>query len=302
MPAKPFWTRVGINSFCLADEGQRLLVTPRKVKIDVDSSEAQIVADFVERSGASVQQATDDLNKHMILQGLPLYSVSAVQSLIERLQPQRSYIQRKKQGTYDKESPWAIRRLAQTTQLLLRTGKPQSIVHEKFYTETVQDGDGNSTKTWPPFLDAETLQRDYPVDLEYVAFWDESHRQCVIGSAAAMVGRNYYTLKFKRDEDGKLDLNGDYDYKSVLWSMSSMPKRQGLNLVLQSTGTVMGILWAKFWSPLITVPESSFPSKTLPRRLLHRLPKSRHSLILLPRHKAGMVLIVTWLCSTVMIL
>ena len=30
-----------------------------------------------------------------------------------------------------------------------------------------------------------------------------------------MAGRNY-TLKFKRDEDGKLDLNGDYDYESVL--------------------------------------------------------------------------------------
>ena len=58
------------------------------------------------------------------------------------------------------------------------------------------------------------LQRDLmgPLDLSHIVWWDETHRKCHIGGFSA--GRDF-CLKFKRDEQGKLDSNGQYSDKEV---------------------------------------------------------------------------------------
>jgi predicted RNA-binding protein YlxR (DUF448 family) len=54
-----------------------------------------------------------------------------------------------------------------------------------------------------------------PLKPQQVAWWDETHRKCIIGGQRA--GATHY-VRFPRTPEGKLDLEaGKYDDSEVAW-------------------------------------------------------------------------------------
>ena len=67
-----------------------------------------------------------------------------------------------------------------------------------------------------PF-DRKMLRELYPVDPEKVGTWDEMHRECCIGDAAAQVGRGFQE-KYLQDATGEVDLaNGKISDDTDQW-------------------------------------------------------------------------------------
>lgn len=162
----------------------------RPIQIQADSMEAQIIADCLE-SGLSVEKTKEILNNHLLELGKDGHTKSAIQSLMLRLNPKIERITKRKQGSKDPNNPWSRARLLWSKQLLIRFGEMPS--------DTTQ----------PRFNRAQTGS----LHLDQVVWWDETHRKCLIGG---LTTNRHFTMKFKRNEDGKLDAtNGKYDEKRI---------------------------------------------------------------------------------------
>jgi hypothetical protein len=181
--------------------GQRhkgILPLGRQSFISLDSVEAQVIADCLE-SGFSIPQTQWQVNQHRKESGEPSFTLSPIRNCIKRLQPSIRKVLRGSQGSDDPNSPWARARCNWIGQLLIRFGLNRS----------KRDGKGNI----PDWLNAEKMPR---LEKCQAAWWDEiMHSKCVIGGLAAGNSSSY--VRFKRDENGKLDLtNGHYGNQEIV--------------------------------------------------------------------------------------
>ena len=159
----------------------------REHVLKVDSSASQVIADCLE-SGLSVEKKREILNNHRLESGLEGVSRSAVDSLVMRMKPKIEVITKRKQGSKDPQNPWSRARLLWSKKLLIRFGELP-------------------TEEGVPHFNQDLVGK---LELDQVVWWDETHRKCLIGG---LTNRNF-TMKFKRDENGKLDFNnGKYDKK-----------------------------------------------------------------------------------------
>ena len=102
----------------------------RECSIKTDSIQAQIVADALEM-GLSTTRAWNLLNEHEIEEGRDTHSISAVTSLVGKLQPKLVHSKKRKQGSTNPEDPWCRARYAKTNSLLkthIRSGHTQQYI------------------------------------------------------------------------------------------------------------------------------------------------------------------------------
>ena len=165
---------------------------PVPPKIIIPSVESQIVADSIE-SGNSIRNTHALLNTYRKEQEETPLSISAVFHCIHAMNPITQKVKKRKQGSQDKKSKWAQARLALSKQLLIRFGR--------------LDLPGNQ----PPCYDKNKLA---PLKITMIAWWDETHRKCVIGGVAG--GSKKALIWFPRDKDGKVDMTGDTHKKKSL--------------------------------------------------------------------------------------
>jgi hypothetical protein len=163
--------------------------------ISVHSVEAQIIADALE-SGTSIPTACWLVNKHRKETGEESLCIAPVRNLIKRMDASVEKIKKRAQGSLIPTSVQAKAKLGWNKQLLVRFGKL------KF--------DSNDN-----LLDCYNLGvRDMTkLDVNGTAWWDECHKKCTIGELGVQAEHH---IKFRRDENGKLDLeNGRYDDSEV---------------------------------------------------------------------------------------
>ena len=161
----------------------------REPKIKVDSIQAQIVADAVEM-GLSTSRAWHLLNENELDEGREAISLSAVNSLVGKLNPKLVHTKKRKQGSKDPNDLWCRARYLQCKQLLVRFGR--LVVPNP-----------------PPCFDPEVIGQ---INLSQVVWWDETHRKCTIGGFSASRNISY---KFRRDANGKLDAEGEFSSEEV---------------------------------------------------------------------------------------
>ena len=149
----------------------------RPPQIATTSIEAEIIADAVE-AGLSLTKALYLVNEHLAEEGREGTTMSAILSVIQRLNPQIKRIQKRKQGSSDPKSPWARARKMWVTQLMIRLGTFN--MQEKIF--------GPLEKRW----DRDVLGH---LSLDQIGWWDETHRKCMIGGIRA---KKEYCLQFKQ--------------------------------------------------------------------------------------------------------
>jgi len=176
--------------------------------IVLGSVEAQIVADGIE-GGLGLTQTMHLVNTH---RGPPLVAVgrSAVHGASLRLKPLVTPILDSKQGAFDVTSAWAIARLFFVLQLLVRFGLMTGLAAWLF----ILAGEGLSAAEMAPMATAVPaffiLGRIGSLELTQIAWWDETHKKPIIGGAGhdSRFSRTQY--RFRRDEHGGLDPEGEY--------------------------------------------------------------------------------------------
>ena len=161
----------------------------KPVLIKINSMQAQVLADCIE-SGLSIMKSRQILNDHMLENGENAYSRSAIDSLLLRMKPRIEKNSKRKQGSRDPSHPWSRARYLWSKQLLIRFGQLPSEDEPRFKQSVVGK-----------------------LDPDQIVWWDETHRKCLIGG---LNGNKNYTMKFKRDANGKLDHeNGSYSDKKI---------------------------------------------------------------------------------------
>ena len=159
--------------------------------IKLDSVEAQMAADCLE-SNMSLNITLLNVNKHREEIGADAYTMASIYRTCKALQPLYSRMKKVSQGSKDVAAPWSRARYNWVTQLLIRFGMMESVIDP--IKGTIKDC-FNSAK-----MDS--------LNICQIAWWDETHRKCVINGAGREIE---FTIKFKRDADGKLDVkNGKY--------------------------------------------------------------------------------------------
>ena len=78
--------------------------------IDINSAEAQIAADILEK-GSSFLQALFIVNEYYINQGMDKISESQMHSAVNRLMPLHAKLLKAKQGSTNPDSDWTKERL-----------------------------------------------------------------------------------------------------------------------------------------------------------------------------------------------
>ena len=142
-------------------------------------------------AGLSIERTYHLLNEHEFEQGNEKISKSAIYNLVRRLKPKIVNVKKRKQGSNNPQDDWCRARYLFSKQLLIRFGR--------------------LTEPHPrqPCFDVRQLGT---LDIHQVVWWDETHRKCVIGGISAS---RMMALKFQRDENGKLDKNGEYSEDKV---------------------------------------------------------------------------------------
>jgi hypothetical protein len=155
----------------------------RTAIIDVESQQAQLIADVVEGCG-SMAMATMVVNRYQESIEEEAVTKAAVQSCIRRMAPKVSRVLKRKQGKRDEDSAWAKARFLFTKQLMIRFGSLEP------------EGDNP-----PAYFDIRKLGS---LSINQIGFWDETHKKCIIGEAA---GKDFCFI-FPRDENGKIKIDG----------------------------------------------------------------------------------------------
>ena len=205
--------------------------TGKQPTLDTDSNEAQIVADCLE-SGFSLSLTQWMINQHRKESGEDSLTQSPIRHLMKRLKPSVRKVKKQAQGSTDPTSKWARARLGFNTQVLIRFGK----LPEEEFEKIRQKNDG----TLPAWFDPEKMK---PLKPQQVAWWDETHRKCIIGGQRA--GATHY-VRFPRTPDGKLDLEaGKYDDTEVAWVNVKYEKEVrlclGCGIKEEADGTTVGV-------------------------------------------------------------
>ena len=90
-------------------------------KFDLDSVEAQMIADSVE-SGLSIARTLGFLNEHLVGEGWEASTMSSIISVVQRLRSMIKKVDKQKQGSSDPNSDWARVRFLFTKQLMILLG------------------------------------------------------------------------------------------------------------------------------------------------------------------------------------
>jgi hypothetical protein len=177
--------------------------TGQRPLLALESTEAQIVADCLE-SGFSLSLTQWSINQHRKEAQKPSLTLSPIRHLMKRMKPVVGKVKKQAQGSTDPTSRWARARLGFNTQVLIRFGK---LPEEEF--ERIRERHGGTLPAW---FDPTQMN---PLKPQQVAWWDETHRKCIIGGQRA--GATHY-VRFPRNPEGKLDFNaGKYDDSEVSW-------------------------------------------------------------------------------------
>ena len=176
----------------------------RKPILDVDSPEAQLLADNLE-DGVSLPTCWGMINEHRRQELKPSVTYSAVYGLLKRMRPKQQVVRVHRQGSVDVDSPGAKARLGWAIQLLVRYGEldfskpcPEGFEHIKGYFD--------GTVPLPSYYNKDKLT---PLSPYQQVDFDEAHRQCTPGEGLGSLTKKY-RLVFPRDANGKVDLSGQY--------------------------------------------------------------------------------------------
>ena len=182
--------------------------------IQVDSTEAQITADVLEK-GSSVPQSLLMVNQCRLNEGLDEISESQTHGAIDQLMPLRAKLLKGKQGSTDPDSDWAKGRLNFCMQFLVRCGLAPCNPSISFLN--------------PSNLTLMCSHR--------LTFWDETHRKVTVSGSGSTKGQ----IRFKRDENGALDDTGTHTPAKSLLHMKHTKEAKflgGVGMLKSSDGDV----------------------------------------------------------------
>jgi hypothetical protein len=175
---------------------------PGTTAIKDGSREQQLIADYRER-GLSFTETTMLVNRWCHRNGHESVTRSAVRTCEMKMVKQITTIQKRPQGTNDKDSTWARARYRWVTQILIRLG-----LHD--HAENVQEGAvkldllKNADNELPDYFNPYELTS---LHLRAIAWWDEVHKDCFLGDFRE--GQSSQT-RFPRDASGQYDPLGEY--------------------------------------------------------------------------------------------
>ena len=152
--------------------------------IKLDSVEAQMVADCLE-SNMSLNITLLNVNKHREEIGADAYTMASIYRTCKALQPLYSRMKKVSQGSKDVAAPWSRARYNWVTQLLIRFGMMESVIDP--IKGTIKDC-FNSAK-----MDS--------LNICQIAWWDETHRKCVINGAGREIE---FTINLNETQMGNL--------------------------------------------------------------------------------------------------
>jgi hypothetical protein len=162
----------------------------RKAIIDLDSIEAQLIADCME-SNMSLCTTLLVVNKHQMEMEEPSFTIHPIQRTVKALKPKYQRVGKTSQRSKDPAAPWPRARVNWCKQILIRMGRRPS----------------------EPGLDHFDKSKMPTLTPEQIGWWDETQRKCVIGGMAKnSTGDDVRNcVKFPRDINGNIDLvNGTY--------------------------------------------------------------------------------------------
>ena len=148
----------------------------RKAIIDINSQEAQIIADAIE-SGMSIVSAWALVNTHREVEELPSLTVSAVRTCIKKLQPAKAKVKDEKQGTLDATTPTAKARFGWCVQLALRLNI-MSLEDAKKYLVKENVIKGTDSELPSEYNPAKLTS----LSVDQFVTWDEVHKKVMPGS------------------------------------------------------------------------------------------------------------------------
>ena len=126
------------------------------------------------------------VNKFRMQNGQESVGLSAVCGMVKKLNPKVDEVGRRKQGSTDPESVWAGARLHCMTQLLICLGEIKL-----------------SSDNTPEYL------QDLPsLSIQQIAFWDEVHKEQIVGFQG---NKSYH---FPCNANGRYDANGHHTEQS----------------------------------------------------------------------------------------
>ena len=160
-----------------------------------------MACDLYELTGLSISDVATTLNAERSVKDLEAVGVSSVYSLFQRMKCKKSAVGKAKQGG-GKSVQWALARKNLVAHWLVRSGAFDDDVKYKNLLDTHFDG------TCPgDWLDREKA-KDFPIDVNAIAYWDEKHFCQQIGG----FGTRKFRYKFPRNkETGALDdVQGTY--------------------------------------------------------------------------------------------
>jgi hypothetical protein len=163
--------------------------------LEIDSVKAQICADTQEE-GFGLVLTWHSVNQHRREAGLSSVTRAAVIGLIQQLKPEISRVQKVSQGSRDINSNWSVARWLFSTQFLIKLGVLES------QEITIKCKDTGTENTFIP--DYWNKSKLSAINLSHKK---ETHQKCTIGGLS---GAREHFLKFPRNENGELDINGTY--------------------------------------------------------------------------------------------
>ena len=151
----------------LCNDGNTLYTGDRKKRLELkntmiptDSPVAHIIADAVE-DGWSERQVVVIANQYLLEQSQDFITRNQLRSLVHRMKPVVSAVEKAKQGSSDPDAPWSKARYNWILQLLVRFGVVQVPNPPSYHDHT----------------------QVTPLSLHQIAWWDEKHRKVQVSSA-----------------------------------------------------------------------------------------------------------------------
>jgi hypothetical protein len=153
--------------------------TGKKPTLATYSIEAHIVADCLE-SELSLPPTQWMVNQHHKETEEDSLTQSPIRNLLKRLNPAIRKVEKQSQGSANPTSKFARARLGFTTQVFIRFSKLPKEEFEKIWQR-------NGGGTLPAWFDPDKM---IPLKPQQVAWWDKTHRTCIIGGQQA--GATHY--------------------------------------------------------------------------------------------------------------
>jgi len=229
-----------------------------KAIIRPGSTDEQLIADLIE-DGVSLEDCTERVNIHrkLVNPNKIHVGISAVRTVVERLNPDRSAVSACSQGSTDPNSPWARARYLQFQQHRLRLGRQrfsQLPVNEmltpcfcnlgphkyKVCPRPPHHRITHHTPTTTHHFWSITHPNPNPyTQTEQSTFWDETHPKCQV----AGIAKGKPQVRFPRGLNGRLDVDGTLNPKRF-WLQHKYQNEvrimPGCGMKRQADGTLVG--------------------------------------------------------------